>query len=327
MEAEAAQPLPPEVRSDQLLSRPVAVPALPEPGPKSPAREWVRALRPRQWTKNVLVFMAPAAAGVLTHGDILLKTLACFGIFCLVASGTYLVNDLIDAEADRLHPKKRLRPIAAGTVSDRLAVSSAAAFFVVGLGASWWLAGWQLFLAVAVYVAINVNYCLWMKRLPVIELACVAAGFVLRAVAGGLATHVPLSDWFLIVTSFGALFIVTGKRSSEIQELGGDATGHRAVLSEYTASFLKSTLTVTAAVTVTAYCLWAFERGHTGAPSGHHVVWFELTIAPVIIGVLYVLRLIDAGKGGAPEELVLSDRTLQVLGVVWIALLAAGVYA
>jgi len=323
MVAKRAKDLP-QVRSERSIEHPVVATG---PVPKSSPAELLRALRPRQWVKNVLVFMAPAAAGVLGHGGILLRGLACFGIFCLMASATYLVNDLIDADADRLHPKKRNRPIAAGTVTARTAVTAAVVLFAVGLGASWWLAGWQLLLTLGIYAVININYCLWLKRIPVVELASVAAGFVLRAVAGGVATHVPLSDWFLIVTSFGALFIVTGKRTAEIQELGGDATEHRAVLSEYTSSFLKSTLTVTASVTVTAYCLWAFERGHTGNANGHHVVLFELTIAPVIIGVLHVLRLIDAGKGGAPEELVLGDHVLQVIGIVWIALLAAGVYA
>ena len=160
-------------------------------------------------------------------------------------------------------------------------------------------------------------------------MACVGSGFVLRAVAGGAATHVPLSPWFLLVTSFGALFIVGGKRSSEHEALGDDRAVHRAALGEYPAGFLRTVRTVAASVAVTAYCLWAFDRDNhlsRGARAGH-LVWFELSIIPFVLAVLAVELAVERGRGGAPEELALKDRTLQALGVAWIVLLLVGIYS
>jgi decaprenyl-phosphate phosphoribosyltransferase len=290
-------------------------------------RQIGRVVRPRQWTKNVLVFVAPGTAHVLGHGPAFLRALAGFAIFCAAASGTYLLNDVIDAEADRGHPEKRTRPVASGALSVRLALGTGAGLMAVALASAWLLAGWVLALVIGAYAAISAGYTFRLKREPVIELAAVASGFVLRGIAGGVATHVPLSNWFLVVTSFGALFVVTGKRSAEHVHLGEDRAVHREVLGQYTTSFLQSTLTLTATATATAYCLWAFERTGLAARAGHHVVWVQLTVIPVILGILYVLRLLDAGQGGAPEELAWRDHFLHVLGVVWIAMMGIGLYA
>lgn len=286
----------------------------------------VRTARPLQWIKNVLVFVAPAAAGVLGHAGAAGRAAAAFGVFCAAASAVYLVNDALDAEADRLHPHKRRRPVASGQVPVPAALGAGAVVGLGSLAAAWAVAGWDLFGVVALYVVVSVAYSVWLKHEPVVELAAVASGFVLRAVAGGVATHVPLSSWFLVVTSFGALFVATGKRTAEHEALGGGRGDHRQVLAEYTPTFLRAVLVMTATVTVAAYCLWAFGRDGLLA-RGHHQVWIELTVAPVTLGMLHVLRLLDAGKGGAPEELVLHDRLLQVLGVAWVALMAVGIYA
>ena len=283
------------------------------------------ALRPHQWVKNVLVLVAPGAAGLLGHGDVVLRALAAFGIFCAAASATYLVNDVLDAEADRRHPVKRLRPVAAGTLGIPAAVGAAATLGVAAVAGSWLLAGWQLVAVTGAYLAITLGYSLRLKHEPVIELAAVASGFVLRAVAGGVAVHVPLSSWFLVVTSFGALFLVTGKRAAEHLTLGDERGAHRRSLTLYTPEFLRSTLTLSAAATVTTYCLWAFDRAGLARP-GDRLTWVELSVAPVVVGVLYVLRLLDAGEGGAPTELALHDRTLQLLGLAWAVLVALGVY-
>jgi len=286
----------------------------------------VRALRPRQWAKNVLVFVAPASAGVLSHPGQLGRAVAAFWLLCAAASGVYLLNDVADVEADRLHPDKRRRPVAAGAVSPRLAVGVAAALLLGAVAGSWALAGWEMVLVVGLYAAISISYSFYLKREPVIELVAVASGFVLRAIAGGVATHVPLSNWLLVVTSFGALFVVTGKRASEHRMLGDDRGRHRAVLEQYTETFLRSTLVLTASVTVTAYCLWAFERTGLLSRAGHHFIWIQLTVVPVVVGLLIVLRLVDAGKAGAPEELVLHERSLQVLAVLWVVLFSIGIY-
>ena len=296
------------------------------PGAPTPVRDWLRAVRPKQWTKNVLVFVAPGAAGVLTHAGPALHALGAFGVFCAAASATYLVNDVVDADADRRHPTKRLRPVAAGQVKPATAVSIAAVLMVAALAGAALLASWPLVVVVAAYGAITIGYSLRLKREPVIELTAVASGFLLRAIAGGVATHVPLSSWFLVVTSFSALLIVIGKRTAEHQALGDDRGQHRSALDHYSRTFLHSALTLSAAGAVTTYCLWAFDKAGL-ARHGGHLVWIELSVAPVVTGVLYILRLLDDGRGGSPSELALEDRTLQVLALVWAVLVGIGVYA
>ena len=285
----------------------------------------VRLARPKQWIKNLLVLAAPAAAGVLGHGHPLLRSAGTFAVFCLAASGTYFVNDAVDADSDRRHPDKRDRPVAAGMVSTRTALRAGSVMMALSVGAGWWLAGWRLALVVGLYVAISAAYSLRLKHEPVIDLAALSSGFILRAIAGGVATGVPLSDWFLIVASFGALFVAVGKRSAEHLHLGDERAAHRPVLAEYPATFLRSVRLLSAAVTITAYCLWAFERaaqrgGH------HHPIWYELSIAPVVLAVLHLELRYERGRGGAPEEMALGDRTLQVLGILWVVLFAVGIY-
>ncbi len=291
-------------------------------------RALLRTARPRQWTKNVLVFAAPGAAGVLSHGHDLLRALAVFGVFCLVASGTYFVNDTLDAASDRHHPTKSRRPVAAGDLPEPLAALVGVLAQAGAVGLSWWLAGWHLALVIAVYSAVSMSYSLRLKHVPVIELACVSSGFVVRAIAGGIATGVPLSDWFLIVASFGSLLVVAGKRSAEHTDLGQNRAAHRPALSFYPAPFLRSVRLIAASVTLTAYCLWAFERARQVGEVHHpHPLWFELSIIPVVLAVLHLELRFESGHGDAPEELALSDRLLQGLGLVWVVLFAVGVYA
>jgi decaprenyl-phosphate phosphoribosyltransferase len=323
---------------DENKTVPVSPPS--DASPASPARpagsgrvpEWkafVRLARPRQWVKNLLVFVAPAAAGSLLHGGVIGHAFAAFGIFCLAASGTYFINDAIDAPADRLHPVKRSRPVASGQVPEPAALAIGAAMVAVAIGLAGWLAGGELAAVMGIYGAVNVAYSLGLRNEPIVDLALVSAGFVLRAIAGGVATGVPLSDWFLIVASFGSLLVVTGKRSGEktlLAEHGYDHGNIRETLGLYTPSFLRTVRTLAAAVTVTAYCLWSFERAAEIHP-GHHPIWFQLTIVPFVLGLLHVLRLLDSGAGAAPEELALHDRHLQIYGLCWAALFMIGVYA
>ena len=281
----------------------------------------VRTARPKQWTKNVLVFAAPAAAGVLTQRDALLQTLVAFVGFCLAASGTYFLNDANDAAADRLHPTKRMRPIAAGDLEVRTARIIAGVLVVLALLVTAPINDFKLTGVIAAYLVITLSYTIWLKYEPVIDLAAVAAGFVLRAIAGGVATDVPLSDWFLIVAGAGSLFIVTGKRHAEQVELGSDSSEHRRTLGEYSTAFLGYVRAVASGVMITAYCLWAFEN----AASTGDETWFRLSIVPFVIAVLRYALVIDQGGGGAPEEVVLSDRVLQIVGLVWLITFALGV--
>jgi decaprenyl-phosphate phosphoribosyltransferase len=283
----------------------------------------LRTARPKQWVKNVLVFAAPGAAGVLTHAGPLARTAAAFVVFCLAAAGTYYLNDSLDFEADRRHPLKRHRPIAAGVVPLGLARVLGALLLAVSVGLAWPIAGWKLALTVGLYVGLTLTYSLWLKHQPVIDIAAVAAGFVIRTIGGGVAAGVPISQWFLIVASFGSLFMVSGKRSSEFDEMGQDRAATRVTLSFYTAAFLRYVRSVTSSVAIAAYCLWAFEK----ANAAHTHIWFELSIVPFVLGILRYALVLETGAGGAPEEVVLGDRTLQVLGLVWAVLFAVGVYA
>jgi decaprenyl-phosphate phosphoribosyltransferase len=283
----------------------------------------VRTARPKQWIKNVLVFAAPAAAGVLTEADQLAKTFVAFVAFCLAASATYMVNDAADAEADRLHPVKRSRPIAAGHLDEKLARGIAAGLIVVALAITAPINDGNLTAVVAAYVLVTLSYTLWLKHEPVIDLVAVASGFVFRAIAGGVATDVRISDWFLIVAGAGSLFIVTGKRHAEQVELGSESHGHRSTLGAYSTAFLGYVRAVSSGVMITAYCVWAFENAeHLG-----DTTWFRLSIVPFVVAVLRYALVIEQGRGGAPEEVVLGDRVLQVVGVVWAITFALGVNA
>jgi decaprenyl-phosphate phosphoribosyltransferase len=290
-------------------------------GPKS--LSFIRLLRPKQWSKNVLVFAAPAAAGVLDNGEDLAKTIIAFAAFCLAASGVYCLNDARDAEADRLHPRKRHRPVAARHLSGASALRLGAVLLVASAGVSLAVDNVALLATVVAYIVLQLSYTFGLKQVAILDLALVASGFIMRALAGAAATEVPVSDWFLIVASFGSLFIVAGKRSAEFADVE-DPAEHRAVLFDYPPEFLRSVRSVAAGVTLLAYSLFAFERASLATSD---IPWFELSIAPFVLGVLrYALRL-DQGDGGAPEDIILGDRSLLVFGAVWAVLFALGIYA
>jgi decaprenyl-phosphate phosphoribosyltransferase len=281
----------------------------------------LRTARPKQWMKNFLVFAAPGAAGVLGHARPLARSILLFAVFCVVASGIYFLNDCFDLAGDRSHPTKRFRPIAAGVVGVGLAEAVGVGLVASGLALSAVL-GWRCLLVVSSYVAVQAAYTLWLKHQAIMDLAAVAAGFVLRAVAGGVATGVPISEWFLIVTMFGSLFMVTGRRSAELRIVGSEGGASRSTLADYTASFLRFVLMMSSTVAVTAYCLWAFESQK--AINGG--IWFQLSIVPFALAILRYALLLDQGQGGSPEDVVLSDRTLQILAVAWVVIFGIGVY-
>ena len=240
-----------------------------------------RSIRPRQWVKNVLVLAAPVAAGSLFQVPVLISTAWAFLAFCLISASIYLINDVRDVEADRQHPKKRLRPIAAGELSPRTALVLAAVCLVAAVALGWFVAP-LLALTVAVYWVLQVGYSLFLKNEPIIDLAMVASGFLLRAVAGGVASGIELSQWFLLVAAFGSLFMVAGKRSSELKELGTEA-GTRASLERYTKSYLREVWSVSIAIVIMSYSLWAFEQSYTQL---WDVPWTTISIAPFTLAVL-----------------------------------------
>jgi decaprenyl-phosphate phosphoribosyltransferase len=294
--------------------------------PTGVLRSLASAMRPLQWVKNCLIVVAPAAAGTLTHGTVLRQTLIAFVAFCLISSAVYLLNDVRDREADRRHPTKRLRAIASGRLSPSTAIGAAIVLFVLGILVALLVAHpGELLIVLLLYVAITLAYVYWIKDVAIVELGAVASGFFLRAYAGAAASHIPVSTWFLVVISFGALFLVVGKRASELKTHGDVAT--RKVLAEYTAKFLDSVLTMCATIVVAGYCLWAFDGSSTGLSANLDATLpIRLSVVPVVFAVLFIMRSADAGHGAAPEDLLLHNRTVQVLLAIWVVLMIFSVY-
>jgi decaprenyl-phosphate phosphoribosyltransferase len=280
----------------------------------------VRTARPHQWVKNVLVLAAPAASGMLFHRHILLGALTAFVAFCLAASAIYLVNDVKDVDADRAHPTKRNRPVAAGLVSPRAALI-AAGVLLVAAPAFALLANTNLVIVIVTYEAAQLAYCLWLKHEPVMDIALVASGFLLRAIAGGVAGDIDLSTWFLLAASFGSLFMVSGKRYSEMRAAQKTGAKVRKSLERYTDTYLRFVWTLSATVLIMTYGLWAFEIREQ-----NHSVWAVISMVPFVLAVLRYAVDVDSGSAEAPEDIALNDRVLQVLGLALVVSLAVGIY-
>ena len=276
--------------------------------------------RPRQWAKNVLVFAAPATGGVLSQASAVFEAIVAFLVLCIVSSGVYFINDAVDRAADRQHPSKRLRPVAAGEISARNAIVIGAALLATGSVAAFAAGELPLLTVVAGYLALAMSYTFVLRNMVLLDIAAIAGGFLIRAIVGGVATDVPLSMWFLMVASFGSLFIATGKRYSELRELGPRRSDQRPTLNEYTESYLRYIQYASSTVAISAYSLWAFE----GVAGGS--LWSELSIAPFVIGIFRYGFLLDRGQGATPEEILLRDRQLQLLGASWVGLVVIGVY-
>jgi decaprenyl-phosphate phosphoribosyltransferase len=275
----------------------------------------VQLLRPRQWVKNVLVAAAPLAAGTLLEGPTAVRTLRTFVIFCMASSATYCLNDVLDADADARHPTKCHRPVASGVVPRWLALALAGLLAAVALV---WAGSWELRSVVGGYLLLTAAYSLYLKHQPVLELGVVSSGFLLRAVAGGPATGIPLSQWFLIVAAFGSLFMVSGKRLSELSAATPESPLVRPSLTAYSPSYLRLVLGMSGAVAVTGYCLWAFDVGG-------NTLWATASVAPFVLALLRYALDADLGRVEEPERVLLSDRVLQVLGVLWLGCFALAV--
>lgn len=286
---------------------------------RSTARALLSAMRPRQWSKNLLVFGAPAAAGVLLFPGVLEDVGLAFLAFTLAASGIYLINDTMDASADRLHPVKRNRPVASGELPASTAVSAG----VVAIGLSVIPAlgiGRGAFTAtLAAYIALTLAYSLWLKRIEVVDLVVVASGFGLRAVGGAFAIAVPISRWFLIVMFFGALFVVAGKRFGEQQRLGPEAKTHRATLSADGDFYAQHVMTLSSGITLVGYGLWAHDQGYVSA------WWFLASFMFLVMIMLRFALKVHAGASDDPVEIAWKDVTLRVLSVIFLTLVVGGI--
>ena len=280
----------------------------------------IRTARPRQWIKNLLVLAAPMAAGVLTDPGVVLRLLVAVLALCLAASSTYLLNDVIDAPADRLHPTKRHRPIAAGDVPARLAVGASAALLVGSVAVAFTL-GIGSALLVALYLTLTISYSAWLKKILFLDVLLVASGFLLRALAGAVATGIAVPGPFLMVASFGALFLVLGKRHGERLKLGPTASAHRATLAAYTPTLTRSLVATSITLTLIAYTRWAFglDHGEQGLP------WVALSTLPFAVAMLRATRLVLRGDGADPEDL-LHDSAVALAGAATGLLLLGGLY-
>jgi len=280
-----------------------------------------RGMRPRQWVKSVLVFAAPFTAGEIADGAVLLSALIAAVAFTLAAAAVYLINDVVDLDADRAHPTKRHRPIASGTVPVPAAVATAVVLFAGSVAVSV-LADWRLTVVIGVYVLAQLGYCFGLKHQPVVDLAIIAFGFLSRAIAGGVAAGLLLSQWFLLVMAFGSLFMVAGKRYAEIVLVERTGAEIRASLRKYSASYLRFVWAISSAIMIMSYALWAFGLQQHSDGS----VWAVISIVPFVVAVLRYAVDVDAGNAGEPEEIALHDRVLEVLGASWVVCLALVFY-
>ena len=280
----------------------------------------LKATRPRQWAKNLLVFLAFFfTLGTHQGGDlqaelsVFVRSGLAFIVFCLISGATYIINDLLDAERDRQHPRKRLRPIASGRLS--VVVARAGALALIGFStAAAFVLDRNFALVLVLYLALNVAYSTTIKNQVILDVFSISAGFVLRAVAGALVIDVPVSPWLFVMTSLGALMIALGKRRSELASLGEGSGAHRGVLQQYTIPFVDQMITVVAPAAVVSYTLYTFTAPNL--PDNHAMM---LTVPFVVYGIFRYLFLVrNSDLGGAPEELFLTDGPLLVNNVLWL---------
>lgn len=274
----------------------------------------LKAMRPRQWTKNAFVMAALVFDRKLFDIPSLERTLLTLVIFCLVSSSVYLFNDIMDVEADRNHPVKKNRPIASGKLPIKVAMIVSIFLLLISLAGSYLLST-GLLIIVSVYFLLNLAYSKWLKHMPIVDVLVIAACFVLRVAAGVSVIQVErFSPWLYVVTTLFALYIGFGKRRAELMVLVPDNTqSHRRVLSGYSLDFVDQLITIVSSTTIIAYSLYTFSAPNL--PANHSMM---LTIPFVLYGIFRYLSLMQIDKrGGEPEELLLKDRPLQITILLW----------
>lgn len=281
-------------------------------------RYLVLSMRPKQWTKNLLVFLAAIFAVKFTDMEAVTSALLAFVTFCLLTGATYLLNDLVDVEGDRQHPQKRLRPLASGRLKRWQAVVAVVLLLAIALPLSFRIHFWLGVIA-ASYFVLMVAYSLELKHMVIIDVLTIALGFVLRAVAGAVAIAVPISPWLYICTLLGALFLGFAKRRQEIVLLNENASQHRHILTEYSPKLLDEMISVVTPALLVTYGFYTFSAENL--PSNHAMM---LTIPFVIYGIFRYLYLVHHKElGGSPEEVLLSDMPLMIDVVLWLGTAAA----
>ena len=273
----------------------------------------LKTMRLRQWIKNAFIFFALIFDKQLFSLGPFLRTLAGFFLFCLISSAVYLLNDIADIEADRQHPEKKNRPLASGTLPVSLALGTAVALALIALLLGYWMA--PAFAGIlAIYLILNVLYSIWLKHVPILDVLIVSSGFVLR-VAGGVAliTVERFSPWLYVITTLFSLYIGLGKRRAEMNLLAEGASAHRKVLDGYTIPLLDQYITIVSGMTIITYSLYTFSAPNL--PVNHSMM---LTIPFVVYGIFRYLQLIQTGHAaGAPDEVALKDRALQITVLLW----------
>lgn len=284
------------------------------------AGAWLRAVRPTQWIKNGVVFAGLVFGGRLLDPAAFAQATLAFIVFCLVSSGFYLINDVVDQQADQRHPLKRLRPVAAGEIAPRRALVAGVILVMVAL-VSALAVGVPFCLAVLTYVLLMAGYNLGFKRVVILDVFVIAAGFVIRAAAGALAVDVSISPWLLICTMLLALLIAFGKRRHEFLSLP-DARDHRQNLEHYTPALLDRCVAVTAMGSLLVYGLYTFDA--ESVPRDHRLM---LTIPLVAYGIFrYLFLLYRRGDGGAPEAMIVTDRPLLISLGAWAVMIGVLFY-
>jgi 4-hydroxybenzoate polyprenyltransferase len=273
----------------------------------------IKSMRIKQWTKNVFVLAALVFDRQLMNPVSLGRSLAGFFLFCLLSSSVYLINDIMDVEGDRQHPKKKNRPIASGKLPIPVAVAATGLILLITFPLAYYLS--PVFFGVSVlYFLINLGYSIWFKHIPLIDVLILSSGFVLRVAAGVSLINVErFSPWLYVVTTLFALYIGFGKRRAELSTLAEAASSHRKVLDGYTIPFLDQLIMIVSGTTIVAYSLYTFSAPNL--PENHSMM---LTIPFVLYGIfryLYLMQIEQAG--GAPDELLLTDRPLQITIILW----------
>lgn len=277
------------------------------------------AMRPKQWTKNLLLFAGIIFSGNLSRDILLLKSISGFIIFCLLSGSVYLINDIHDMESDKNHPRKKKRPIASGALPVPAAITATIIFTLISFVASFFINVYFGICAIIYFVMIF-SYSVFLKHVVIIDIMLLALGFVIRAIAGIQAIRVPdmeikMTPWFIICTMFLALFIGICKRRHEIVLLNDDASSHRPVLDEYSTAFLDQMVAVTTSATVISYALWT----SLSEISGKHQNWLVYTLPFVIYGIFrYLYITYKREEGGAPEETLLKDKLLLGNIFLWL---------
>lgn len=290
-----------------------------------------KCLRPRQWIKNLLLFAGILFAQRFTELDLVCNVVAGFAVFCALSGFVYVINDILDVEKDREHPKKKFRPIASGAISAKAACLLAIALLLVALGCAWLITPY-FFAAAFIYVCLVTAYSFWLKHIVLLDIMALAMGFVIRAMAGIEALHVPrlledpikITPYFILTTLFLALFLAIAKRRSEMNLLEGNAGGHRKVLEEYSVEYLDALLVISTTGIITSYGAWATLGDFAKIDSAYTMAF---TMPFVLYGVFrYLWLAFRHGEGGAPEEVLLTDKPLLICVGLWVVTVVALLY-